>query len=190
MRKVVVYELISVDGIGESPEEFVLDWDAEMEANLAEVISTQDTVILGRRIFDEWSNFWPKSEMQPFANFINSVEKFIATSTPLVNSWSNSHRIEGELIEFIRELKLRNGGDIGVHASMSVVHDLLTAGVVDELHLVITPRIAGKGSGLGRKLLDNLPTIPLTLVKSETSSTGAILVSYQVGLNEVNNIVE
>jgi dihydrofolate reductase len=180
MRKVVVYELMSLDGVGEAPEEFVLDWDSEMDANLGAIISTQDTVNLGRRIYDEWSRYWPSSNDQPFANFINNVKKFVATSSSLINSWNNSYLIEENLIDFIKKLKNQSGGDIGVHASMTLVHTLLAAGVVDELHLLIAPRIAGKGSGSGRKLLDNLPTIPLTLLRSDTTSSGAILLKYQV----------
>jgi dihydrofolate reductase len=55
MRKVVVYELISLDGVAEDPDGFIPDWDADMDANLGAVIAPQDAVILGRRSYDEWS---------------------------------------------------------------------------------------------------------------------------------------
>ena len=94
MRKVVVYELLSLDGVGESPETFVLDyWDEVMDANLAEVIGTQDAVILGRRSYDEWAGYWPTSDVEPFASFINAVPKFVATSTPLASSASRCRKI-------------------------------------------------------------------------------------------------
>jgi dihydrofolate reductase len=60
MRKVVLYELLSLDGVAESPQEFILDWDEAMDENLARVISTQDTVLLGRRMYNEWSLYWPQ----------------------------------------------------------------------------------------------------------------------------------
>ena len=62
MRKVVLYELVSLDGVAEAPETFFADWDEAMEANLAAVIGTQDAVILGRRSYDEWSPYWPGSD--------------------------------------------------------------------------------------------------------------------------------
>ena len=83
MRKIVMYELLSVDGVAEAPDEFFTDWDDAMEANLAAVIGTQDAVILGRRSYTEWAQFWPSSQIQPFAAFINGVTKHVATSTPL-----------------------------------------------------------------------------------------------------------
>ena len=93
MRKVVVYSLVSVDGVAQDPEEFVLDFDAEMEANLAEVIGAQDTVLLGRRMYDQWSEYWPRSDDQPFADFINTVQKFVATSTALARAWTNAEAV-------------------------------------------------------------------------------------------------
>ena len=95
MRKVVVYELLSLDGVGESPETFVLDWDEVMDANLAEVIATQDTVLLGRRSYDEWAAYWPSSDVEPFASFINAVTKHVATSTPLDGGWAAASAIDG-----------------------------------------------------------------------------------------------
>ena len=62
MRKVVAYVLVSVDGVAEDPETFLLEFDEVMEANLAEVISTQDTVLLGRKMYDQWSDHWPRSD--------------------------------------------------------------------------------------------------------------------------------
>ena len=75
MRKIVVYELLSLDGVAEAPDDFIADWDEAMDANLAAVIATQDAVILGRRSYTEWAQFWPGSEIEPFATFINGVSR-------------------------------------------------------------------------------------------------------------------
>jgi len=147
-----------------------------MDANLAAVIATQDAVILGRRSYNEWAEFWPSSEIQPFATFINGVTKYVATSTPLEGDWANATAIDGGLVEFVRDLKQQRGRDIGVHASISVAQSLLAADVVDELRLVIAPRIAGRG----RRLLDGLPPIQLESIRSELSPTGSLLVDYRV----------
>ena len=176
MRKIVVYELLSLDGVAEDPDAFFTDWDDAMDANLAAVVATQDAVILGRRSYTEWSQFWPGSEIQPFATFINGVTKYVATSTPLDRDWANATVLEGRLVECVRDLKQQRGGDIGVHASISVAQSLLAADVVDELRLVIAPRIAGRG----RRLLDGLPSIQLESIRSEMSPTGYLLVDYRV----------
>ena len=176
MRKVVVYELVSLDGVAEAPDGFFTDWDDAMDANLAGVIATQDVVILGRRSYGEWARFWPTSDIQPFAAFINAVTKHIATSTPLDQDWPNATTIDGDPVEFVRGLKETPGGDIGVHASISVAQALLAADVVDELRLVIAPAIAGRG----RRLLESLPAIQLEMLRTETSPTGYVLADYRV----------
>jgi len=177
MRRVIAYELVSLDGVAEDPDGFITDWDDAMEANLAATIAEQDAVILGRRSYDEWAKFWPDSDMEPFASFINGVAKCVATSTPLVREWTNATVIDGGLVDFVRDLKHRPGGDIGIHASISVAQTLLAADVVDELRLVIAPTIAGSG----RRLFDGLPPLRLQLIRSVTSPTGHLLVDYQVG---------
>jgi dihydrofolate reductase len=176
MRKIVVYELLSLDGVAEDPDSFITDWDDAMDAHLAAVIATQDAVILGRRSYTAWAQFWPTSQIEPFATFINGVMKYVATSTPLDQDWANATVLDGELVEFVRDLKQQRGGDVGVHASISVAQVLLAADVVDELRLVIAPRIAGRG----RRLLDGLPSIQLELIQSEISPTGSLLVDYRV----------
>jgi dihydrofolate reductase len=176
MRKIVVYELVSLDGVAEDPDAFITEWDDAMDANLAAVIATQDAVILGRASYEEWARFWPDATIEPFATFINGVSKHVATSTPLEPAWANSDVIDGDLVEFARRLKDGKGGDIGVHASIAVAQALLSAGVVDEVRLVIAPRIAGSG----RRLLDGLPAIKLESIKSETSPKGYLLVDYRV----------
>jgi dihydrofolate reductase len=176
LRKIVVYELLSLDGVAEDPDSFIADWDDAMDANLAAVIATQDEVILGRRTYTAWSQFWPSSEIEPFAAFINGVTKHVATSTPLDGDWANATAFDGDLAEFAQHLKQQPGGDIGVHASISVTQALLAAGVVDELKLVIAPKIAGQG----RRLFDGVPSIQLESTLSEMSSSGSLLVAYRV----------
>ncbi|BEP14777.1 dihydrofolate reductase family protein [Acidothermaceae bacterium B102] len=175
MRKVIVYTLVSLDGVAERPDEF-FGWDDAMDANLAALIATQDAVILGRRSYDEWAAFWPGSDIEPFASFINGVTKYVATSSPLDQTWTNTTVVDGDLVDLVRELKTRPGADIGVHASISVAQALLAAGVVDELALAIAPTIVGSG----RRLLDGLPTTRLESIRSSTSPTGHLLVDYRV----------
>jgi dihydrofolate reductase len=176
VRKVVAYELLSLDGVAERPDGFFADWDDAMDANLGAVIAAQDSVILGRRSYEEWAEFWPGSDIEPFATFINGVAKYVATSAPLDRKWANATAIDGDLAEFVRDLRNQPGADIGVHASISVTQALLAAGVVDELRLVIAPVIAGSG----RRLLDGLPAIRLEPIRSTNSPAGYLLVDYRI----------
>ena len=176
MRKIVVYELLSVDGIAEDPDRFIAEWDDAMDANLADVIATQDAVILGRRSYEEWARFWPTSTIEPFASFINAVEKHVATRAPLEPAWTNAHPIDGDLVAFARQLKDGPGGDIGVHGSISVAQALLAGGVVDEVRLVVAPNVAGGG----KRLFDGVPALRLELIRSATSPSGSLLLHYRV----------
>ena len=173
MRKVVLSEFLSLDGVAEEPTKFVVEWDDVVDAYGADVIATQDAVILGRRSYDEWSEFWPGSEIEPFATFINEVPKYVATSTPLGRQWHNATAVEGGLVQFVQDLKNSSGGDIGVHASISLAQALLAAGAIDEIRLTVAPAIAGRG----RRLLDGLPPIRLELLRSVTSPSGVWLFS-------------
>jgi dihydrofolate reductase len=175
-RKVVAGHFLSLDGVAEAPERFITAWDDETDASGADLIATQDAVILGRRTYDEWAEFWPGSEIQPFASFINAVPKYVATSTRLDREWTSSRVIDGGLVDFVRHLKDQPGGDIGVHGSISVTRTLLAADVVDELRLVIAPTIAGSG----QRLLDGLPLIRLETIRGAASSSGHVLVDYRV----------
>jgi dihydrofolate reductase len=176
MRKVVVYELLSLDGIAERPDEFITDFDETMRENLGRVISSQDAVLLGRRTYDDWAEFWPNSDIEPFASFINGVQKFVVTSTQLEQRWASRSVVGNGLAQFVAELKRQPGGDIGVHGSISLAQSLLKASLVDELRLVITPAVHTQG----RRLFDHGSPKRLSLTRSITSPTGYLLVDVQV----------
>jgi dihydrofolate reductase len=179
MRKVVASCFLSLDGVAEEPQEFVdmTEVDEVMRENLGRLIAAQDAVLLGRGTYDAWAGFWPGSDMEPFASFINGVQKFVVTSTPLEHEWAQTAVIEGGLADFDTELKQQRGGDIGIGGSISVTQSLLEASLVDELRLVIAPTVQLHG----RKLFERASASRLSLIRSVTSSTGYLLVDYQVG---------
>jgi dihydrofolate reductase len=175
-RKVVASELLSLDGVAEGLEDlFVGVADDVMDENLRRGIAAEDTVLLGRRTFDQWAGFWPTSDIEPFASFINGVQKFVVTSSPLGQTWANSTVVKGPLPEFVRTLKEKPGGDIGVHGSIQLTQSLLQAGLIDELQLVVAPAIKGQG----RKLFDKGPPRRLTLTRSVTSPNGYLILDYR-----------
>jgi dihydrofolate reductase len=176
MRKVVAGHFVSADGVAEAPDRFFAAWDDVVDAAGERLIATQDTVVLGRRSYDEWSAFWPTSDIEPFATFINAVPKHVATSTPLATEWANSSVVDGDLAEFVRALTAQPGGDIGVHASISVVRALLAVGLVDELRLVVAPAVVGEG----RQLLADLPPMQLETIRAEATPSGYVLTDYRV----------
>ncbi len=176
MRKVVAYELVSLDGVAEEPDAFITEFDDVMQENLARVIASQDTVLLGRRTYDDWARFWPTSDIEPFATFINGVKKFVATSTMPTLTWQNTTVIKGDLPAFISELKRKPGDDIGVHGSIKLAQSLLAAGLVDELRLVIAPALQMQG----RKLFEQGVATRLTLTRQIASPAGYLLLDFRV----------
>ena len=175
MRNVVVYELLSLDGVAEDPSTFFFEFDDVMRENLRRVIGTQDDVLLGRRTYDEWARFWPSSEIEPFATFINGVRKHVASSTPLAPAWNGAERLEGDVATFVAELRQGSGGDIGVHGSISVARTLLEAGLVDRLCLVVAPVVHGGG----RRLFDGAGPARFSLTRSAASPSGHLMLELE-----------
>jgi dihydrofolate reductase len=175
MRKLILYVLLSLDGVAESPDDFILDFDDVMEENLLRVISTQDTVILGRRTYDEWAEFWPRSDIEPFASFINTVHKYVVTSTTPQVSWANTTVADGDLDELVTSLTHQTGGDIGVHGSIELSQSLLARGLVDELRLVIAPSVMVNG----RTLFEGTTPTRFEFTRNATSPTGYVLVDLR-----------
>jgi dihydrofolate reductase len=136
-------------------------------------------VLLGRGMYDEWSQFWPTVEDQPFADFINSVKKYVVTSTPLPEDtrWHNSEAVHGPVVEVVRDLKSRPGGDIGVHGSIELAQSLIGLGLVDELRLVVGPAFGFTG----RRLFTGADAIRrLELLDATATPTGCVLLAYRV----------
>lgn len=176
MRKVVLYSLLSLDGVAESPDEYVHEFDDRMLENLAEVIATQDAVVLGRVSYEEWAGYWPTAGDEPFASFINAVDKYVVTSTPLTTPWQAATAVHGSPASLITDLREQPGGDIGVHASVSLSRSLLEDGLVDELRLVVAPTVAGSG----RRLLgDDGAHRRLQLVDAVGTPSGSLLLTYR-----------
>jgi dihydrofolate reductase len=175
VRKLVLYSLLSLDGVAEHPDRYVLEFDDVMRAHLGEVIGTQDAVLLGRRTYDDWAPYWPTGTEQPFADFINGVRKYVVTSTEPAVSWTGTTVVADDAATFVRKLKEQPGGDIGLHGSIGLAHSLLAADLVDELRLVITAAVAGTG----RKLFtDDDKLRKLTLRQIEGTPSGALLAHY------------
>lgn len=146
MRKVVLYHLMSLDGVAyEEPGDWLADEGDHLIDYLGQVIATQDDVLLGRGTYDYWVKHWPVSDFEPFAGFINSVRKHVVTSSALTSQWANTVVADTPAIDYVTDLKQRPGGDIGVHGSLSLARSLMRAGLIDRLQLVVAPAVVEKG---------------------------------------------
>ena len=176
MRKVVLYHLQSLDGVGEEPGDWMTGGGPEIFENLGEIIGTQDDVLLGRGTYDYWVGYWPSSDTEPFATFINGTTKHVLTSSEPTEEWANSKVVTDPAADYVAELKQGDGGDIGIHGSIELSRSLLEADLIDELRLVVSPSLAHKG----RKLFDGSGAglRELELLESKRTDGGALLLSY------------
>jgi dihydrofolate reductase len=136
-----------------------------------------DTGLLGRVGYQQWADYWPNAEGDAdFAGFINRLPKYVASRTLAGDlEWQNSHLIEGPLEDFVAGLKNSDGGDIGVFSSISLVRQLLFAGLLDTLMLIVHPVVAGSGR---RLFNDGDPLTRLVLQESQETSKGNMILSY------------
>ena len=175
MRKLVGYTLLSADGVAEAPEQFLLDFDDELQEHLNAASGPRTRSCWG----DACTTSGPTSgrrRHRAIRSFINATQKYVATSTPLQPGWSGATAIEGSVPEFIRDLKAQAGGDIGVHGSIQLTRSLFEAGLMDELRLVIAPAVVGHG----RRLLGDGRMRRLELLRGVSTSSGALIADYRV----------
>lgn len=177
MRKVVLYTLLSLDGVAEEPGDWMFDVDAPVFDNLARIIATQDDVLLGRGTYDYWSGYWPTSDVEPFASFINGTTKHVVTSSPPSDEWADTVVVGSPVVDYVSALKRRDGGDIGVHGSIALAQSLLRADLVDELHLVVAPTLSRGGR---RLFAGGAELRRLTMTAADRTPAGNLLLSYRL----------
>jgi dihydrofolate reductase len=180
MRAVTAGLFYSLDGVVESPNLWQFDsFDDELGAGMGGMIERTDTVLMGRKGYQDWAAYWPELGLSdPFAAFINPVEKFVASRTLTGDlEWNNSKLMDAPLLDFVAALKQTEGGEIAVNGSISIVHQLLFAGLLDRLMVMIHPVIAGTGQHL---FTPQDPTTRLALVDSMITSKGNVVLTYSL----------
>ena len=180
MRKIFASELVSLDGVMESPEEWAFSYsnDEMAEAN-ASGMAHSDAMLFGRVTFQEFAAFWPyqNSAEQPFTDYLNNTPKYVVSTTleePL--EWQNSILIKDDVAEEVARLKRQPGKDIGIVGSGTLVRSLLRDGLLDELTLMVHPVVLGSGKRLFEEGGDQRT---LELVDSKTFSTGVLYLTYR-----------
>ena len=179
MRRVVALELVSVDGVMESPEEWAFPYsNDEMEEANASGMAASDAMLLGRVTYEGLAAFWPNQPGgMPMVDYINSVPKFVVSATlkePL--GWNNSTLIKGDVAEEITELKRQPGKDITIIGSGALVRSMLRDGLLDELRLMVHPVVLGGGK---RLFEDGGDRKALELVDSRKFATGVVYLAYR-----------
>lgn len=181
MRKITAGLFISLDGVVEAPDQWHFPYfNEEMGAAVDAQLGAVDTMLFGRKTFDSFAGAWPDRELAgeedaEFARKIGDARKIVVSSQQLEFTWRNSEQLQGDLIEAVTALKHEPGGDIGLSGSTSVIRQLLDAGLLDELHLLVHPIAVRKGM----RLFDERDTtVPLKLLKSESFQTGVLYLVY------------
>jgi dihydrofolate reductase len=178
MRRVCAWELVSVDGVMERPEEWAFSYsDDEMDEASASGMARSDALLLGRVTYEHLAAYWPDQPGgTPMVDFLNGVPKYVVSTTLDEVGWSNSAIIKGEVAQEIAELKRQQGKDISVLGSGELVRSLLRYGLLDELTLVVHPVILGGGK---RFFEDGEVRRSLELVDSKTFGTGVVSLAYR-----------
>jgi len=184
MRKIKIFEHTSLDGVIAPPgdSEFAQGgWSAPYRtpagaAALAEVQGTSFDLLLGRRTYDLWSEFWPKVKGGPFADALNAATKYVATHRPESLEWGPAADLGADVLAGIRRLKSTDGRDLIVWGSSTLTSALLEQGLADEVVLIVYPVLLGAGK---RYFSDSAGSCELALVSTKATTSGVLLNTYR-----------
>jgi dihydrofolate reductase len=182
MRRIRAQLFISLDGVVDGLEDWHFPYfNDEMGAAVDMTLATSDTLLLGRKTYDSFAGAWPEREAAGgedarFAKHLGDARKIVVSNQKLEFRWRNSEQLTDEFVQAVGALKDEPGDThIAVAGSISVVRQLLAAGLLDELHLLVHPIAVREGT---RLFDDGGSPIPLRLISSETLTTGVLNVVY------------
>lgn len=179
MRDLIVTENISLDGVLDG-DFYILAGEGSDTSDVDEALEEQreqaDALILGRATFEAFRGYWPKQTDNPSgtSHYLNRVTKYVV-STAMADDdlgWENSTILRG--LDGVRGVKAQDGADIVVTGSVSLVHSLITAGLVDEYRLFTYPVVVGEG-----RTLFPSTRADLRLVEARPFRSGVILTRYR-----------
>jgi dihydrofolate reductase len=191
MRKLVVSEFLTLDGVLQSPGDPDEDteggftrggWqrrymDEVAGAVLAEGMAAADALLLGRKTYEMFAAYWPTASEGPgIADYMNSVAKYVASTTLERVTWQNSTLIKGDVADEVTRLKNQPGKNISLVGSGDLAQTLIRHDLVDEYVLLIHPVVVGGG----KRLFADASGVPaLQLVDSATTGTGVAILTYR-----------
>jgi dihydrofolate reductase len=179
MRKIIVSEFLSVDGVMEAPENWQFPYVSDdLAKDIRTHILASDVLLLGRVTYETFAAYWPNQTNNEFgiADKLNSQPKFVVSSTLKKADWNNSTLIRGNVAEKITRLKQQPGGNIAITGSAALVQLLMQANLIDEYRLLVHPIVVGSGK---RLFTDGIDTTALKLVETRTFSSGVVALIYE-----------
>ena len=181
MARLIVWNLVTVDGYFEGDKKWDLDfhnraWGPELEKLSMEFGKNAEALVFGRVTYEGMRDYWTTTTDEgPIKDFMNALPKLVASRTVTSSDWNNT-RVTADIGTEIARLKQTAGKDIYVFGSADLVHSLLQDGHVDEIMLCIVPGLLGSGTPLFKKGARR----DLKLEESRALSNGAIIVRYSV----------
>lgn len=187
MRKIKIFAHISLDGMispgGPSEDnEFVHGgWTAPYRtpqgaALVAEAQGTGFDLLLGRRTYDLWADYWPKAASSPIADSFNAATKYVVTHRPESLTWGPLGDLGADIAKGIRALQSSKGPDLIVWGSTSLTSLLFEQGIVDQVILCVCPILLGRGK---RFFPESVEPRTLALVSTSATPSGVLLNSYR-----------
>lgn len=173
MRKLVVTEFVSLDGVMDTPFWTAPYWNDEIAQFKGEESLTGDALLLGRVTYQGFAAAWPESKDEG-ADYFNNVAKYVVSTTLDKAEWNNSTLIKDNIVEEIAKLKQQDGKDIVVHGSATLVQTLIQHDLVDSYRLLVYPVVLGKG----KRLFQANTMATLTLVDARSFSSGVAALIY------------
>src|SRR6476646_5965918 len=150
--------------------------DAEMLPFLVDMFERADGLLLGRKTWQIWEPYWPNHDDNPFGHLINTLPKYVPSTTLRDPTWQNTHVLNGDVEAAIRELKAKPGRELQVHGSGVLLRWLLERDLVDELNVRLYPVVVGDGL---RLFPEHGQTHRLELVESRSVPSGVTLLTYR-----------
>lgn len=180
MRKIVVSEYLTLDGVMEDPGgggwSFPF-WNEEAAKYKFDELFASDALLLGRVTYEGFAQAWPSmTDEMGFADRMNSLPKYVVSRTLSKGTWNNTTLIKENPVEELSRLKQKSGLDILVAGSADLVHMLMQHNLVDEYRLMIHPILIGKGK---RLFQDGADKLALKLVDTRAFSSGIVVLTYQ-----------
>jgi dihydrofolate reductase len=178
MREIIAGLFMTLDGVTESPEKWSFPYfNDEVGQVIGSSMESSDTILLGRRTYEEFAEYWPDKTAadDPFADYINDTPKLVVSTTLKTLEWRNSSLIQGDVMEEIAKLKRQPGKKISMTGSVTLVGSLLSAGLLDELSLLVSPIVLGSG----KRLFGNGGSpVGLKVIDSKTLTNGVLSLVY------------
>ena len=178
-RKTTAHLFYSVNGVVESPNLWQFGaFGPEEGEMMGRAIGGGTDVVIGRKLWQEWSQYWPNAEAtDPFGQFINPVRKHVISSTLTGELGWNSTLVDADPVAYVGKLKQEGTGDILVVGGIETTRSLFVAGVIDALSLTVHPVVTPEG----RRLFDeSVPVTRLQLIDSAFTSAGNALLTYSL----------